>query len=155
MHAHIYERVWLIFGGILLILFLALISISAFGMGMQPPGASERVDPQGLAQDPRFASPGLKQVSPSRYEVSIVAQTFAFLPNAVEVPRGSEVKFRVTSRDVMHGFQIVGTNVNQMVIPGYITEITARFDTAGEYLLICNEYCGAAHQVMHGKIIVR
>jgi cytochrome c oxidase subunit 2 len=28
------------------------------------------------------------------------------------------------------------------------------FDKPGEYLFICHEYCGLAHQTMAGKVIV-
>jgi cytochrome c oxidase subunit II len=64
------------------------------------------------------------------------------------------VTFRVTSTDVVHGFQIVGSNANTMVIPGYVSQFTTVFDTPGEYLIVCNEYCGTAHHVMSATLIV-
>ena len=54
----------------------------------------------------------------------------------------------------MHGFQIVGTNVNLTVAPGYVSEVTTTFDTPGEYLVVCNEYCGLAHHLMQGTVVV-
>ena len=41
-----------------------------------------------------------------------------------------------------------------MLLPGQIAHATARFDTPGEYPIICHEYCGIAHHTMGGKIIV-
>ena len=64
------------------------------------------------------------------------------------------VTFRLTSVDVIHGFQIVGTNANTMVVPGYVSEFTTVFDRPGEYLIVCNEYCGLSHHVMHATLIV-
>jgi cytochrome c oxidase subunit 2 len=66
------------------------------------------------------------------------------------------VTFHVTSRDVTHGFQVVGTNANTMVVPGQVSTLTVRFEETGtdEYGLLCNEYCGAAHHAMEGRIEV-
>jgi cytochrome c oxidase subunit 2 len=64
------------------------------------------------------------------------------------------VTFRLTSPDVIHGFQIVGTNVNMMIAPGYVNELTVSLPRVGEYLIVCNEYCGLSHHLMQGKLIV-
>jgi cytochrome c oxidase subunit 2 len=72
----------------------------------------------------------------------------------VRLPAGRPVRFRVTSPDVLHGFQIVGTNVNLTVAPGYVSEATATFNEPGEYLVVCNEYCGLGHHSMYGTIVV-
>ena len=63
-------------------------------------------------------------------------------------------RFRITSPDVLHGFQIVGTNVNVTVAPGYVSEVTTTFARPGEYLVVCNEYCGLAHHNMAAVIRV-
>lgn len=49
---------------------------------------------------------------------------FAFLPLEIRVPRGRDVTFRMTSPDVIHGFQIVQTNGNTMVVPGRVSQFT-------------------------------
>jgi cytochrome c oxidase subunit 2 len=72
----------------------------------------------------------------------------------IRVPVRTPVTFRVTSSDVLHGFQIVGTNVNLTVSPGYVSEVTTTFARPGEYLIVCNEYCGLAHHLMQGRVIV-
>jgi len=64
------------------------------------------------------------------------------------------VTFYVTSRDVIHGFEVVGTNANTMVVPGEVSDITVETDEPQEYGLLCNEYCGAGHHVMEGKVHV-
>jgi cytochrome c oxidase subunit 2 len=54
---------------------------------------------------------------------------------------------------VIHGFEIVRSNGQSMVIPGYVSQFTTTF-RAGEYLIACNEYCGIGHHTMSGKLIV-
>ena len=46
------------------------------------------------------------------------------------------------------------TSANTMLIPGYVSQFTVTFDTPGEYLIVCNEYCGQGHHTMSGKLIV-
>ena len=65
-----------------------------------------------------------------------------------------KVIFKVTSMDVQHGFEIAGTNVNFMVIPGYIATVTwtPPPNAEGVFLVVCNEYCGVGHQDMYAFI---
>ncbi|MYH50111.1 MAG: hypothetical protein F4151_11435 [Gammaproteobacteria bacterium] len=35
-----------------------------------------------------------------------------------------------------------------------MSQFTTRFDRAGEYLIVCNEYCGVGHHVMSATLIV-
>jgi len=48
----------------------------------------------------------------------------------------------------------VGTNVNLMVAPGYVSEGTTTFTEPGEYLVVCNEYCGLGHHNMYSRLVV-
>jgi cytochrome c oxidase subunit 2 len=61
----------------------------------------------------------------------------------------------LSSADVTHGMQIIGTNVNLMAVPGAVNFARVKFDEAGDYLVVCNEYCGAQHHNMAGHIHVR
>jgi cytochrome c oxidase subunit 2 len=84
----------------------------------------------------------------------MVGIMFAFAPNEVRVPAGRPIRFRLTSADVTHGFMIAGTNANTMVVPGYISQFTTVFPRAGDYLIVCHEFCGNGHHAMSGRIIV-
>jgi cytochrome c oxidase subunit 2 len=84
--------------------------------------------------------------------VVVLAQMFAFAPNEVRVPANKPVRFRITSPDVTHGFQIVATNGNAMIVPGYVSQFTTVFKP-GDYLIVCNEYCGLGHHMMQGRLI--
>ena len=80
---------------------------------------------------------------------------FSFTPDPIEVPANVRVTFRLTSSDIIHGFQVVGTNANAMAIPGYVTRFTVTFPAPGEYPIACNEYCGLLHHAMVGKLVVK
>jgi cytochrome c oxidase subunit 2 len=60
----------------------------------------------------------------------------------------------VTSADVIHGYEIVGTNANTMAVPGQVSTMTVEFNEPRKYGLLCNEYCGSAHHAMEGSIQV-
>src|SRR5699024_11865957 len=64
------------------------------------------------------------------------------------------VHISATTKDVIHGFEIAGTNANMMLEPGYISTVTNTFKKAGEYTLVCNEYCGVGHKMMHATNMV-
>lgn len=155
MHIHRLEKIWLTFGFSMLVIFLAIIGVSAFSMGLNPPtGHAHAIDPTKVDTTAPFDKPGLHKIGDNEYEAVMTAYLFNFDPGTMEIPAGATVNFTITSKDVVHGFQIVGTNVNMMVVPGEINHLTYTFDKKGEYLVLCNEYCGAAHEVMHSKIVV-
>ena len=129
--------------------------MSAGVNAIQPPSHIETVDPTTLATNPEFGTPGVKLQPDGSVVVSVVAQMFSFSPDPIEVPANRPVTFRLTSPDVIHGFEVVGTNANAMVIPGYVSQFTVTFKNPGEYLIGCNEYCGTMHHNMVGKLIVR
>jgi cytochrome c oxidase subunit 2 len=156
MHIHRLEKIWLTFGIVMLFVFLAVLGVSAFAMGMGTPGSGHHtaIDPAKVTETPPFDNPTLKKIGDQEYEAVMIAYGFGYSPDKMEVPAGSTVHFNVTSTDVVHGFQIVGTNVNMMVVPGEVNQTSHTFKKPGEYLILCNEYCGTAHQFMSTTIIV-
>ncbi|AIF42733.1 cytochrome c oxidase subunit II [Virgibacillus sp. SK37] len=155
MKMHRAEEIWLVISVGVLILSMVITGYQAFAMDMAPPSHKETIDPQKVDETAPFDNPGVFQTGEDKYEVVMTLQIFSFNPNKIEVPAGSEVTFTMTSKDVVHGFQIAGTNVNAMVMPGHIQKITQTFEEPGEYLILCNEYCGAGHQMMSTTITVK
>lgn len=160
LHIDRYEAIWIRATLIMLVIFAGAIILSGFAWGIQLPGAYQRVDPATL-NDPSspFATPGLRELAPGKYEAYMTAQVWSFTPSELRIPVGSEVTFYVTARDVQHGFKIMETNINMMVLPGQISTLKATFKEAGTYNLICHEYCGAGgptigHHTMYAQIIV-
>ena len=154
MEVERYERYWMWAATGMLLLFTSAIIATALTGGAHPPSHTETIDPETLTIKGEFASPGVVAGPNGRVTVSMRAEFYVFQPTVVRVPAGRPVRFRITSADVIHGFQVDGTNLNLTVAPGYVSEVTTRFDTPGEYLVVCNEYCGLAHHLMQGKIVV-
>lgn len=149
-----YERYWMWAATGMLALFLGAIVATAVAGSAHPPSHVETVDPDRLRIAGEFASPGVTIGADGHVTVVMRAEFYVFRPEVIRVPAGRPVTFRITSPDVLHGFQIVGTNVNVTVAPGYVSEVTNTFTRPGEYLVVCNEYCGLAHHLMQGKVVV-
>lgn len=153
MNVPLYEKIWMWAAGVIIAAFLITIAAGVAGSALQPPSHVETIGPTKVFADPRFAEPGVVATERGA-TVVVVAAMFAFQPNEIRVPAGRPVTFRLTSPDVIHGFQIVATNGNTMVVPGYISQFTTTFTRPGEYLIVCNEYCGLAHHIMSATLIV-
>ena len=64
------------------------------------------------------------------------------------------VTLRFASPDVIHGMLITGTNVNTMVIPGFVAQVHTEFKRTGDLLMPCHEYCGLGHSEMWATVQV-
>ena len=155
MRVDLYEKIWMGVAAALIVIFLAAIVVAAGAYAIHPQSHVETIDPTTVLEDPEFGNPGVTIQPDGSVVVTLVAEMFFFDPDPIEVPAGRPVTFRLTSPDVIHGFEIVGTNANTMVIPGYVSEFTMSFAEPGEHLVVCNEYCGLLHHNMVGKLIVQ
>lgn len=157
MHMHRLEKIWLGIGVSMLVVFLLVLGIMTFGQGIAPPNEHvHHIDPTKVSETAPFDKPQLTKIGDNEYEAVMVAYAFGYDPaEPMEVPAGATVHFKVTSSDVVHGFEIPGTNVNIMVTPGEMSQITHTFDKPGDYLILCNEYCGIAHEMMKTTLVVK
>ena len=147
-----YERIWLIFGFLMILLCLVLIAYTVLNQGNTIPQGAGRIDPTTVRTTSQFANPRVEQVG-GEFVVYVQAFSFGFLPSEVRVKRGSRVTFYVTSPDVIHGYYVEGTNINLEVIPTEIATVSYTFDRAGTYRILCNQYCGIGHAQMD-RIVV-
>ena len=154
MHVHLYEKMWMGAAAGMIVLFVGVVLWAGLLGAQHPPSHVETIDPTQARKDPRFAQPRVITRADGSVEVIVLAQMFSFAPGEIRVPRNRPVTFRLTSPDVMHGFQIVATNGNTMVVPGYVSQFTTVFNTPGNYLIVCNEFCGLGHHMMQGRLIV-
>ncbi|MFB6297643.1 MAG: cytochrome c oxidase subunit II [Salinirussus sp.] len=148
MHVHAYEKLWL---GAALLLIVGLVATITYGAAAgvtMVDDSGGTVDPGSLADHPDFGDPGVERVGENHYAVHVVAQQFLFRPDPIVVPANSTVTFHVTSADVVHGFEVVGTNANTMVIPGQVSTITVEVGGPKSYGIVCHEYCGSGHHTM-------
>jgi cytochrome c oxidase subunit II len=157
-----YEEIFLAAAAAVLVLFLGALAYTTVVMHIAlpaPHGTIQYTADQRLRlvlrKTPPFDHPGVREIAPGQYEAVVVAYTWQFVPDSIDVPAGAEVTFIATSADVIHGFFIPGTRINMMLIPGYVSEFKYRFRQPGTYLLLCHEYCGTLHHTMHGEVVVK
>ena len=110
--------------------------------------------PECLPYDKAYEEPKINKLDEKTYQVFAVAQMWQFQPAEIYIPVGSEVDFYLTSKDVVHGFNIADKNVNMMAVYGGINKTTVKFDKPGVYKIVCHEYCGIGHQNMQAEVIV-
>jgi cytochrome c oxidase subunit 2 len=88
--------------------------------------------------------------------VEVVARKFAFDPPRIEVTEGETVRLMVRSADGVHGVGIKKFKVSEEVPRGgtpVIIEFTA--NAAGEFEILCSEYCGKGHEEMAAMLVVK
>ncbi|MBK6991380.1 MAG: cytochrome c oxidase subunit II [Chitinophagaceae bacterium] len=110
--------------------------------------------PECLPYDKAYTEPKINKIDEKTYEVFSVASMWQFQPSEIYIPVGSEVDFYLTSKDVVHGFNISDKNINMMAVFGAINKTTVTFDKPGVYDIVCHEYCGVGHQNMRAQVIV-
>ena len=89
----------------------------------------------------------------------VVARRFDFEPATIEVTEGDRVRLVVRSADGPHGVEIKAFKVKKAVPrakPGD-APITIEFvaTNAGEFPILCSEYCGNGHEDMKGTLVVK
>ena len=150
----VWERRWIALSGLMSLVFVILIAYNLATEGGHIAQVAARGTPETLLSRQMFAEPGVRITGPGTAQVSIVAQAFSFVPERIRLPVDTEVTFYLTARDVIHGWQVVNTNMNVEVIPGEISVLRYTFTRPGTYLTVCNQYCGLGHQGMLGEIEV-
>jgi cytochrome c oxidase subunit 2 len=150
------ERRWAYVVALVVVFLFAVIIVTSLHWAAQPPSNVETIDATRLHLSGEFMEANLgTAVQPDGSAiVRVLAQQYSFVPACIVVPTGTRVVFRVTSPDVVHGFLIVGTNVNSMVVPGFVAEVRTRFDKPGEHLMPCHEYCSVGHEDMWARVRV-
>ena len=145
----------LVAGGVVAVIFASVL-FAAIAMRMNPPSNIEHADPATIHMIGEFTETnlGAREEADGRVTVRMVATQFAFVPSCVVVPENREVTFRFVSPDVIHGLLVTGTNVNTMVVPGYVAQVHTRFTKTGDLLMPCHEYCGLGHSQMVATVKV-
>jgi cytochrome c oxidase subunit II len=81
------------------------------------------------------------------------AQMWTWYP-ILKLRKGQTYRLHISSLDLQHGFSLLPLNMNFQVLPGYDHVLTLTPTLAGEYRVICNEFCGIGHHTMTGVILV-
>ncbi len=150
------ESLWLKVMAAMLVVMMVVIVTTGIVNGLHPASNVEVVNPTTLHLQGEFVESNLGTViePDGSATVRIIAEQYEFVPRCVLVPAATPVKFRLTSADVVHGFLLPDTNVNTMVVPGFVSEVRTSFAAPGEYAMPCHEFCGLGHQAMWAHVRV-
>lgn len=150
------ERQWaLAMIGVAAVMLIAIL-VASLAFHINPPGSVETIDPATLHLSGEFAESNLGTRIEEKGGVTtrIITAQFAFEPSCVVVPQNTPVTIKLASPDVIHGIMVVGTNVNTMVVPGYISRVRTVFRETGDKLMPCHEFCGLGHSQMLARVKV-
>lgn len=156
------ERVWVGIGLFWCLVLFAMMWLWPFIGRQNTPAESYRVDPATFrARVEAFVAAyrtdtlsGTPVVSPPPgSDVYLMARTFQFYP-ILRLKKGETYRLLVSSADMQHGLSIQPAGLNFQILPGYLSVIRLTPTEAGEFQIVCNEYCGLGHHLMTGKVIV-
>ncbi len=91
--------------------------------------------------------------APPGGDAYLIGKNWQWYP-VLKFKKGVEYRLHISSFDYQHGFCLLPMNMNFHVMPGYDHVITITPTETGKFKIICNEFCGAGHQIMTGMIIV-
>ncbi|HWX06104.1 MAG TPA: cytochrome C oxidase subunit II [Bradyrhizobium sp.] len=150
------EHRWAALSVAIMVLLVAMATFAAVYHAAMPQARVETVDPRTLHLGGEFIESNLGSTLEPDGSVTLrgIGQQYSFTPSCMVLPTNTLITLRATSADVVHGFLIDGTNINLMLVPGYVSSLNARFDTPGERLMPCHEFCGMGHEGMWGRIKV-
>jgi cytochrome c oxidase subunit II len=131
-----------------------LLGAAAMSHQQDPAAASAPFDSSRRASASTLAQGGPSVEGEAR-SIEIVAKRFSFEPARVEVTEGERVRLVVKSGDGVHGVEIKKFKINKK-IPRGGEPVTIEFvaATAGEFAILCSEYCGDGHEDMKGMLVV-
>ena len=148
------ERRWATISIVIVSLLVVMAAFAGIHQATMPQTRIETVDPRTLHIAGEFIESNLGSAVEADGSVTVraVGQQYSFTPQCIVVPTDTPVTFRATSADVVHGFLIEHSNVNTMLVPGYISTITTRFAKPAEVYMPCHEFCGVGHEGMWARI---
>jgi cytochrome c oxidase subunit 2 len=160
--AHRQEKTWIAIAfGWCLVLF-AMMPLWHFRGGQNPAGIRHRVKPEDyVARVDRFVAEyqvgeenGIPIVAPPPgADVYLLGRMWQWYP-ALKLQKGVEYTLHLSAADVNHGFSLYPVNLNFQVVPGYDYGLRVVPNRAGDFRILCNEFCGIGHHLMVGKVVV-
>src|ERR1700730_13097282 len=135
------ERRWATLSIAIVGLLVGMAAFIGIHQATMPQGHVETADPKTLHLSGAFIESNLGTAVEADGSVTVRAlgQQYSVTPQCVVVPADTPVTFRTTSADVVHGLLIEGTNINVMLVPGYVSVLPIRFNTAREHVMPCQE----------------
>ena len=102
-----------------------------------------------------LAVPRLGNAQTDERVVKITARKFSYEPSEIELKLGEPVVLELTSKDVLHGFNIPDLGLRTDVEPGETARVRLVPQKAGTFEFHCDNFCGLDHEDMSATIIVK
>ena len=160
--AHKSEKMWVTIAFIWCMVLFIMMPLWHWKGGQNPSGIRRRVTPEAFQKRvSEFTAAyqvgydrGFPIVEPPPgSDIYLLARSFMWTP-VLKLKKGVEYTLHLSSVDVNHGFSLYPINVNFQVVPGYDYGLRVTPNAAGDFRIICNEFCGIGHHVMVGRVIV-
>lgn len=100
---------------------------------------------------------GLRYVAEAQTQpriIAIKARKFTYEPDVVVVKLQESVILRLTTDDVVMGFSLPDFGVRATIIPGQVIDLPLTPTKAGEFVFVCDVFCGTGHENMDGTLRV-
>lgn len=88
-------------------------------------------------------------------EISIIARQWEFNPNIIEVNQGDNLRLKIKSIDVMHGFAVPDYDIDEVLTPNEELIVEFKADKKGTFEFRCTVFCGSGHSDMKGTLLVK
>ena len=148
------ERRWATLSIVIVGVLVGMAAFIGIHQATMPQGHVETADPRTLHLTGEFVESNLGSAVEADGSVTVraIGQQYSFTPQCVVVPSDTPITFRATSADVVHGLLIEDTNINTMLVPGYVSVLPIRFKAPRDHVMPCQEFCGIGHQGMWAKV---
>ena len=160
--AHRTEKIWFAIAFAWCMILFAMMPVWHLKGGQNPTGIRAKVDPADFrARTQEFieayqvgTESGIPVVEPPPgSDVYLLGMMWQWRP-ILRLQKDAEYTLHLSSVDVNHGFNLYPININFQVVPGYDYGLRVTPTEAGEFSIVCNEFCGVGHHLMLGKVIV-
>lgn len=95
----------------------------------------------------QYGGPDGRVYVPPGTDAYLLASRYTWHPNLV-LESGREYRIWLSSADALHGFSLIGQNLNLEVAPRHAMGAKLTIGKPGRYLIVCNEFCGLGHARM-------
>ena len=160
--AHGAEKIWFGVAFAWCMVLFAMMPLWHWKGGQNPSGIRAKVEPAAYAArvDEFIAEYQVGEENgfpivepPPGSDIYLLGRMWNWTP-ILKLQKGAEYVLHLSSVDVNHGFALFPINVNFQVVPGYDYGLRVTPSEAGDFRIVCNEFCGIAHHYMLGKLIV-
>jgi cytochrome c oxidase subunit II len=160
--AHRAEKVWFGIAFAWCMVLFAMMPLWHLKGGQNPSGIRRKVEAADFrARVDQFVADykvgemnGIPVVEPPPgSDVYLMGRMWSWYP-VLKLKKGVEYTLHLSSIDVNHGFSLYPVNINFQVVPGYDYGLKIVPSEAGDFGIICNEFCGVGHHMMLGKVLV-